>query len=82
MGSKGWGEALGLPTQVSGLADLVPKSQGKDFLSLLSLLGGRQPYFLFSAQAGFLPLSLWKSDSSLYPCRILDLKGFLPLPLQ
>ena len=80
--SKGWGEALGFLSPVSGLAGPVPNSQGKDFLSLLVPPQWQTTYLLFSAQVGFLPLSLWKSDSALYRCRILDLKCFLPLPLQ
>lgn len=59
-----------------------PSLRGRTFPAFLSLLSGKQPYLLLSAQAGFLPRSLWKSNSASHQCRILDLKGFLPSPLH
>lgn len=61
---------------------LCPNLKSGTFSTFLSLLRGKQPCLLLGAQVGFLPLSLWKSNSAMYQCRILDLKGFLRSPLQ
>lgn len=82
VGSKGWGEALGFPIPISGLAGPVPESQGKGFLSHTvppqwqTTLPPTKCSSLFPAsllvEVRLCFLSLWN----------LDLKGFLPLPLQ
>lgn len=78
-GVKGGGQALGVPTPVSAVdRACAPESQDWDFLSLpippqwqTTLPPSTDP----RAQVGL-------SESTLCQCRILDLKGFLPLPLQ